>query len=48
MVGELAVGVALFGQAPSEWLHQFTRLPSIVGLSAQLLAAAMPALRWRP
>jgi hypothetical protein len=47
MVGELAVGVSMFGLTPAGWISGFTKPTAQLGLVAQLLAAAMPLLHAR-
>lgn len=47
LAGEFAVGIVLMGMTPSSWLAEFNRLPAALGLAAQVIAMAMPMLRWR-
>jgi hypothetical protein len=47
LAGELAVGTLLMGMTPAGWLAEFGRAPAAWGLAAQLMAMAMPMLRWR-
>ena len=47
LAGECAVGVLLMGMTPSAWLDEFSRAPAALGLAAQVIAMAMPAIRWQ-
>lgn len=48
MAGELTVGLVLMNQTLIGWILEFRTFSALSGLCAQLLACAMPALRWRP
>ncbi len=47
LAGEFLVGVLLMGMTPAGWLSGFNGTPAALGLAAQLIAMAMPAIRWQ-
>jgi hypothetical protein len=47
LAGEFALGIALMGMTPAEWLASLSRPTGQIGLIAQLIAAAMPLLHAR-
>jgi hypothetical protein len=47
IAGEFAIGVGMMNQTPAGWIRQFALPTPQLGLTAQLLAAAMPLLRCR-
>lgn len=47
LTGEFLAGLLLMGMTPAGWLNAFNQAPAALGLAAQLIAMAMPALRWQ-
>lgn len=47
MVAECALGVAMMGMTPAQWLAEFRQPHALLGLAGQLLFALMPWWRTR-